>query len=170
MRINKFFLLALFYIISLPNTVNSHDNIAFIDLDYIVENSKVGKIALKNISDFDKKNISILNKKNKELKSIENEIKKKQNLVSKDIIDQEIASLKIKIKEFSNEKNKMVSQLNEIKNKELKNALDQITPIIKDYMDNNSIKILLNTKNIFMGDEKFDITNIIIEKLNNVKN
>ena len=170
MRINKFFLLTLFYIISLPTIVNSHDNIAFIDLDYIVENSKVGKIALKNISDFDKKNISILNKKNKELKSIENEIKKKQNLVSKDIIDQEIASLKIKIKEFSNEKNKMVSQLNEIKNKELKNALDQITPIIKDYMDNNSIKILLNTKNIFMGDEKFDITNIIIEKLNNVKN
>ena len=64
----------------------------------------------------------------------------------------------------------MVNQLNEFKNKELKNALDQITPIIKDYMDNNSINVLFNTKNIFMGDEKFDITNIILEKLNNIKN
>ena len=166
----NFFFFTILYIFFLPNIVYGHENIAFINLDYIIENSNIWKNALKNISDYDKKNINILNKKNEELKKIENEIKKKQNLVSKEIIDQEIVSLRQKIKDFTNQKNEMVNQLNEFKNKELKNALDQITPIIKDYMDNNSINVLFNTKNIFMGDEKFDITNIILEKLNNIKN
>ena len=48
----------------------------------------------------------------------------------------------------------------------LKKFFDQITPIIQNYMDENSINILLDRKNVFIGKTDSDITNSIIEKIN----
>ena len=47
-----------------------------------------------------------------------------------------------------------------------KKFFDQITPIIQNYMDENSINILLDRKNVFIGKTDSDITNSIIEKIN----
>ena len=64
----------------------------------------------------------------------------------------------------------MIQNLNQFKKKELDNVFDQITPIIKTYMDENSIMIIMDSKNIFMGKTEIDLTdkllNIINQKLN----
>ena len=39
------------------NIVKSNENVAFIDLDYVIQNTNIGKEALNNISNLDKKNI-----------------------------------------------------------------------------------------------------------------
>ena len=40
--------------------------------------------------------------------------------------------------------------------------LKKITPLIERYVKDNSISLVLNKNNIFIGDKKFDITNDII--------
>ena len=65
----------------------------------------------------------------------------------------------------------MVEELTNIKNKELNLFFKNIKPVVQNYMDENSIDMIVNSKNIFMGNNKSDITNDLIEKINiNFKN
>ncbi len=137
-------------------------------MDYVVKNSNLGSEVLKKIEGLNKKNLTNLNEKQEELKKIEFEIKKKQNIVSSDEINKEIQLLKNKINKYNDEKNLLVSQYNEFKNSELDKLMKIINPIIQDYMKENSIEILLDRKNIYIGDVNSDLTKIIIKKLNNL--
>ena len=44
----------------------------------------------------------------------------------------------------------------------MKNFFEKLNPIIEEYIDKNLIQILLNKKDIVMGQNNFDITNEII--------
>ena len=48
----------------------------------------------------------------------------------------------------------------------LKKFFDQINPIIQNYMNDNSINILLERKNVFIGKNNSDITASIIKEIN----
>ena len=49
----------------------SEENIAFVNIDYLIQNSNIGKKMLTNISNIDKNNLDNLKKKNKILKDLE---------------------------------------------------------------------------------------------------
>ena len=40
-------------------------------------------------------------------------------------------------------------------------------PLISNYMEQNSVNILIDAKNIFMGNDAVNITNDILELINN---
>ena len=44
--------------------------------------------------------------------------------------------------------------------------MNQINPILESYSKENNITLILDKKNLIMGDSDLDITNTIIEKLN----
>ena len=46
--------------------------------------------------------------------------------------------------------------------------LDKIMPILENYSEENSISLVIDKKNLIMGNTDLDITNIVIEKLNEV--
>ena len=52
------------------------------------------------------------------------------------------------------------------KTEDLNDFFSKISPIIQNYMDQNSIDILLERKNVFIGKNNSDITNIIISEIN----
>ena len=56
------------------------------------------------------------------------------------------------------------------KNKKLNFFFKKVNPIIQKFMDKNSIDILLDRKNIFIGKKNSDITNQIIQELNKNSN
>ena len=60
----------------------------------------------------------------------------------------------------------MVEELTNIKNKELNLFFENIKPVVQNYMNENSIDMIVNSKNIFMGNNKSDITTDLIEKIN----
>ena len=41
-----------------------------------------------------------------------------------------------------------------------------INPIIQNYMEINSIEIVLNSKNVLIGNKNSDLTKILIEEIN----
>ena len=145
----------------------SKDNIAFIDLDLILKNSNFGKLLLNQFDSDNLKNIEKLKIKENELKKIENEIKKKKNIISKDELEKELLILKDKITEFNKIKGQLVLEFENKRNKEINEFFLKINPIIQNYMNENSIDILLERKNVFIGKNDSDITNIIIKQINN---
>ena len=56
---------------SFINLSVSKENIGFVNIDYLIQNSNIGKKLLIDINNKDKKNIEILKKKNKVLKELE---------------------------------------------------------------------------------------------------
>ena len=160
----KFLLIFFIFFISI-NISNSKET-AFIDIDYVIANSNIGKKVLENIDKLDKKNIENLKKKNKSLMDLETTIKNKKNIISEEAYNEEVISFKKKIKDFNDEKNQLVKNFNDFKRKEIENIFKKISPIINDYMEENSVNVLLDSKNIFMGSKKSNLTEDILSEIN----
>ena len=163
----KVILLSFFFILLQINLLSSNENIVFVDVDYVIKNSNVGKKALKKINNLDKKNIDKQKKKNSELQKLETELKNKQNIITNDAFQLEVKNLKELVNAYKKEKKIMVTNLNKFKNEEISKVFEQISPIISQYMENNSINILFDSKNIFMGASSSDITKTILDEINN---
>ena len=159
-----FSILIIFTLNTIP--VYGHDKVAFVDIDYLIKNSIIGKNFLNKIEKVNIQNIEKLKEREKILKELDDEIKKKQNILSKDELNKEVDLLKNKIKEFKIEKNTMVSEFKNFKDKELDALFKRINPIMQSYMNKNSIEILLERKNVFIGSIKSDLTKILIDEIN----
>lgn len=134
-------------------------------MEIVLKKSIFGKNLLSEIDNLNKKNIDELKIREKELKNKEAEIKKKQNILSKEEIDKEIDNLKNQVKIYRKEKDEMVKKLELKRKKNLNIFLTETSPIIQNYMEENSIDILLDRKNVFMGKKNSDITEIIIKEI-----
>ena len=163
--LNKIILISLLYF-SLTTNIFANQNYMFVNVDKLVNETNIGKLSLSKINELDQNNFKILNKYQEELIKTENEIKAKKNIISEQQYNKEINELKLKIKNYNDEKNLMVQKLNDIKKKELKLFFDSINPIIQDYMKQNSIEIIFDKKNIFIGNKKLDLTELLINEIN----
>ena len=161
----KIFFITFCFLLSTSHCFGN-EKTGFIDLDYVIKNSNPGKLALENIRKLDQENVEKLKKKNDELIKLENEIKSKKNIISKDAFEQEVKLLRNKVKKFTKEKDIMVEDFNNYKKKELDVVFKKIAPIIRKYMDDNSISILLDSKNVFMGKVEVDLTEKILNNIN----
>ena len=164
--LNRFILIIIIFF-TFINTSISKESIAFVNVDYLIKNSNIGKKLLANINDKDKKNLDNLKKKNKILQDLESSIKKKKNVISDEAYNKEVIDFKKKFQEFSKEKNEIVKEFNIYKKSEIENIFKKINPIINNYMEENSVNLLFDSKNIFMGAKKLNLTEDILKKINN---
>ena len=74
--------------------------------------------------------------------------------------------LKTQINEFKINKDNMIKDFNILKVKELNTVLEKFNKKIQEYMSQNSIDIVLNKNNIFIGKVTSDITNDILIEIN----
>ena len=164
-------LIFLFSILSAQNSYSSEiSNIGFIDIDFLIKNSEIGKKTLKILEDKNLENIKILKKKEKKLLDEENELKNKKNIISSDEFNNEVKILQIKSKELRNEKKLLANNFNELKNKEFNELLKKYNVVIQDFMNKNSIDIIIDKKNIYIGKVSSDLTKLILDQINNLYN
>ena len=159
-------IILIFFFNSFSSISYANQNLKFINLDLLVQNTNIGKIMLDKINKLDESNIDKLKLFENELKKLESEIKIKKNIISETEFKKELESYKIKINDYNKEKDLMVKNLNDFKNKELKVFFEKINPIIKSYMEKNSIDIIFNSKNIFIGNKKSDLTLKLVDEIN----
>ena len=158
------FILILFF----NNTfVYSDNKIAYIDINYIINNSNVGKLLNNHINEYKNKHFEKLKETEKKLKKKENELISKKNIIDKNEFNNKLKILKGEINNYNLERNKINEKINNIKIKGTKKILVHLDPLIKNHVENNSISIVLPKKNIIVGKKNLDITDIIINDLNN---
>ncbi len=161
----KIFLIIIFFLLSFTK-VWSKENIAFLDVELIINKSEP---ALKIIKKIEK----LRNKESKKLKEIENELNKKneeilktKNLISEEELRNKISVLKKEANSFEELRKKTIKDLNIKKNNELSEFLKLIDPLVRKYMKENSIDIIIDKKNIFMAKAENDITKDILQIIN----
>ena len=167
MKIIKIIFFLLIFQLIFKNSFSAEQNLKFVDVDALIENTDIGKKILIKLNEIDQNNIKKLKVFENELKNQENQIKLKKNLISEDELKKEIDNLNLKFADYKKIKNDMITKLSETKKNESKKFFKIINPIIQNYMNENSVQIILNTKNIFMGNKKSDLTQILINEINN---
>ncbi len=166
MHIFKKLTLVIFFLLVSNNLSFASQNVRFADIDLIVQNSEIGKKTLSKIEKVNKSNIEKLSNFQKQLKESENEIKIKKNIISEEEFKKEVENLKNQITNFNKKKDLMVKDFSDLKKNELNALFAKINPIIQNYMNENSIEILINSKNIFIGSIKSDLTQVLIDEIN----
>jgi Skp family chaperone for outer membrane proteins len=74
------------------------------------------------------------------------------------------------MQKYNKSREKAFLEFDENKKKKLNDFLVKITPLIENYVKENYINIVLNQKNLFIASKKFDITDQIIQIVNeNIK-
>ena len=166
MSLFKKLIVIIFFLFVSTTSVFASQNVRFADIDLIVQNSEIGKKTLSKIEKANQSNIEKLSNFQKQLKDRENEIKVKKNIISEKEFKKEVENLKNQLAEFNKKKDLIVKEFSDLKKDELKALFAKINPIIQNYMNENSIEILINRKNIFIGSIKSDLTQVLINEIN----
>ncbi len=157
------FILILFF--SVQKNLLASD-IYFIDYSKVMNESIAGKKA----QDYLKKLLNNSNKKfnetAKKLKEEENKIISQKNALSKEEYKKKADALRKKVFELNKQREKSIKEVASKRKKAGDEMLKNLNPILGNYMKDNNIAVVIDKKNVLMGDKKFEITSQIIEILN----
>ena len=160
------------YFIILVNlfVVNAKADIAYIDINLILKKSEVGVFLNNYVESKKEKELSKYNKIENELIEKEKLLIEQQNILDKEEFQKRLTSLSNNVQKYRSDKKLSVEELNKFRMDKTKEILEVLNPIITQYVDLNSISIVLPKKNIIVGKKNLDITNQIIKILNqNIK-
>ena len=163
--LKKLILVCILFIFN-ASSLNASENIVFIDIDYVLNNSNLGKSIYKDLEKINKNNIDILSKKEKIIKDKKEAINKTKNIASKDQLEKDIIFFNQEVEKYKKEKKDLLNEFKKNKDMKLKSFLEKINPLIQDYMKKNSIDLILEKNQIFIGNQNKDITNDIIKLIN----
>ena len=140
--------------------------IAYIDINFILKSSKVGKYLNSHIEnkelEYKKKYTKIENN----LKNKEKTLISQQNILNKEDFENKLKILTQEVQKYRSDKKSSYESLKQFKIDNTKKILKILNPIITNFVDINSISIVIPKKNIIVGKKNLDITNQIIDLLN----
>ena len=160
----KFFVVTFFLLIS--TTSFAEQKIVYIDMTFVLNNSKAGKGA----QDYLKKAISDNQKKfadtEKKLKNEEADLIGKKNDMTKEEYKKYSDALRTKVIEYQKQRKEVFDKITKQRSDARKKLLEKVTPILENYANENNISLVLDKKSLIISTPETDITNIIVEKLN----
>lgn len=148
------------------NSVYAFDGTVFIDIDYILNNSNYGKSIILDLEKLKKKNTEKITINEKNIKLKKDTINKNKNILSEDKLKEDINNFNKEVKKYQTEKKNLLIDFDKEKKNKLEKFLKEINPIIQEFMAENSIDIVLEKKQIFVGNSDNDITNDILKLIN----
>ena len=158
---NLVYILIIFF--SFISISKSSENIAYLDLDNIVKNTKAGKSIIDKLKSSKDSALKQFEKKEKALIKVEEDINKQKNVLSKEELKNKISDFRKEIASFRNDREKLINDFNIKKIQEFEKFFKKVTPIIGEYVKEKKIDIVLDKKNIFLANKNNDITNEIIK-------
>jgi len=162
---NKLIIFFLFFFYSF-NIVQASEKIAYLDIDFLLNQSLAGKSITKKIETQYKKDIEKFKITEKKLIEEEKRIISQKNILSQDEFKKKINKLKKEIKVFNEDRSSSLQLLNEIKKKSTSILIKAINPIIENYAKENSIDIIFPKSNILIAKSELEITDQILKLLN----
>ncbi len=143
------------------------DNIAYLDMNIIMFKSLAGQSIQKQLETKHKKNIENFKKSEKSFKDKEEKILTKKNVLSKEDYEKEILKLRTEVKDFRITRKEAIDSLTKKRLESIQKLLKSISPILWEYSKEKNISIIFDQKYIIVGKTDLNITNEILELLDN---
>ena len=148
------------------NQAFSEQKIVFIDMDKIISTSKPGSSILKQLTDLNNKNLKFLENEEKKFKEKETKLISQKNIISETDFKNKVNKLKSEIKNYNQNRNKMLADFNKLKIDNTNNLLKLINPILIQFSNDKEIAIIFQKKNLIVAKKQLDITDEVIKIVN----
>ena len=148
------------------NLAFSEQKIAFINMDKVISTSNSGSSILKQLNDLNNKNLQFLKKEEKKFKEKETKLISQKNIISDVDFQNQIKKLKSEIKNYNQNRNKMLKDFNKLKVDNTNNLLKLINPILVKFSNDEEISIILQKKDLVIAKTELDITDDVIKIVN----
>ena len=162
----KLLSLILVIFIFFTNQGFSEQKIAFINMDRVMSTSKTGSSILKQLTDLKNKNSKFFKVEEKKLKEKDAKLISQKNILSEVDFKKKIDELKAEIKNYNQNRNKMIEDFSKLKIDNTNNLLKLINPILVKFSNDNEISIILQKKDLVVAKTELDITDEVIKIVN----
>ena len=160
----KIICILLFLTISFPSY--SNEKIVYLDVEKIMQESVAGKSIISKLKKKRESSISQFKKKEKDIIDKEKKLIAQKNVLNKEEFQKKIKDLRNEISKYQKDRNKVANEIATIRVKASKRLISKLTPILEEYSKKNSIRIIVQKKNIVMGKKEDDITKDILGLFN----
>jgi outer membrane protein len=164
MKIIKTLLIVTFFLI---NFQKSNAEIPyFVDFKYILNESNAGKKAQDYLKSKLNNGIKKLKDQETKLQDEEKKIIQQKKLISPEEYKKKVADLRNKVSSLQKERNNLLENISKERSKARGELLKNLNPILKEYMKEKNIRMIVDKKSILLADENLDLTDEIIKILN----
>ena len=157
------FFLFFFFITS---SAFSNINIAYLDVQFIIDNSNLGKLYKSEIIENQNKNKIEIKNKEKIIKNKENEFNNQKNILNENEIKKKLNEINNLINDYKVLRNNLNKKILDRKKNYSAKILKILNPLITKYVEKNKIDLVLEKKNVLVGIKTLDITNDILNIFN----
>ena len=155
-------ILFIFLIFFFTNKVFSETNINYLDVQFIIDNSNLGKLYKSEIKKIQDKNKTTIINKEQLIKKKETEFNNQKNILNQDEIKKKLNEINLLINEYQSLRKKFNSTIIAEKKKYSLEILKILNPLLTEYVEKNNIEVVIEKKNVLVGIKNLDITNDIL--------
>ena len=164
MNIKKILFVVLFFFSS---NFSLHAEVPhYLDFKLILNESDAGKKAQNFLKKKLESGIENIKKKEKSFQEDEKKIIQQKKIISAEEYKKKVSELRNKVSEIQKERGKLLENVAKQRTKARNEILKNLNPIIKNYMNEKKIRMVIDKKNILLADETLDITKDIMALLN----
>ena len=160
----KFFVVTFFLLVCTYSF--AEQKIVVLDMKYVLNFSKAGKGAQvflkKSFTDNQKKFADI----EQNLKKEEIDLLEKKTILSKEEYTKKTDTLRKKVIDYQSQRRASLDKIATQRAKSREALLKAIDPILNTYIKENNISLVIDKKDMLGGKPEYDVTQIIVEKLN----
>ena len=143
----------------------AENKIVYIDINKILIESKVGIYVETELTKIHETKLDSFKKTEEKLKKEEIDLVSKKNIMERDLFNE-----KVRLWTEESQKHQVIrrdwfDEITERRNKARAEVLESLDPILTEYFKQNEISLLLYRRNIAIGTSELDITDTIIEEL-----
>ena len=162
----KFFVVT-FFLLVCTHTI-AEEKIVVLDLTFVLNQSKAGKGA----QDFLKKSFNDNAKKfsdmEEKLKNEEIDLLGKKTILTKEEYSRKSDTLRKQVIDYQSQRRMSLDKIATQRAEARETLIKKINPILKTYITENNISLVIDKRNILEVNPDNDITTVIVEKLNKV--
>ena len=159
----KFFVVTFFFIFSTQSF--AEQTIVVLDMKYVLNSSKAGKDAQEFLKKKFNDNANKFTKLEELLKKEEMDLLREKTNLTKEEYAKKSDSLRKKVIDYQSQRRASIDNLATQRAEARKILMEQIKPIVDTYINENQISLVIDKKNMIGGLNKYDITNLIVDKL-----
>ena len=139
----------------------------FIDFKFILNQSDAGKKAQQSLKNKLDNGIKKIQAKEKSIQEEEKKIIAQKKIISSEEYKKKVNELRNKVSNLQKERNKLLNDVSKQRTNARNELLKNLNPIIRDYMKQKQIRMVIDKKNLLVAEDSLDITKDIMALLNN---
>ena len=148
------------------SNVSFADITYFIDFTKVLNESKAGSEAQKKLKDKFESESKKFKSEEEKIRKEESDLISQKKVLSNEDYQKKLNDLRSKVALIQKSQQESFNAIATSRNKARQNLLMSVNPIIKKYMEDNKIRIVLDKQSVILGDTTLEITDKIIDILN----